>query len=164
MNNEFEKNMSEIFDLPEDKENQSIPKSMGEILEDSKNISIINNSEDPKEDLRKDYNTVRKNLRDIIEKGTEAIDGILMVASEGQSPRAYEVVSQLIKSVSDANKDLLQLHKQMKDIRKEDDNSSKGPSTINNSIFVGSTKELQELLKAKKKELNKLSEDDIVDV
>lgn len=157
--NQFEKNMEEIFDLPEQ---EIIPTGIGEILEESKDISIINTSEEPEKDLQKDYRTVRKNLRDIVKKGTEAIDGILMVASEGQNPRAYEVVSQLIKSVSDANKDLLQLHKQMKEIRKEDNNSSRGPSTVNNSIFVGSTKELQELLKNKKKELMKIEDENIV--
>lgn len=160
--NQFEKNMEEIFDLPE--ETESIPSGIGEILDETKDISIINNSEDSEKDLQKDYRTVRKNLRDIVKKGTEAIDGILMVASEGQNPRAYEVVSQLIKSVSDANKDLLQLHKQMKEIRKEDENFVRGPSTVNNSIFVGSTKELQELLKNKKKELTKLEDENIVDV
>ena len=70
--------------------------------------------------LEKDYTDVRDNLKDIIDKGTTAIDGILSVASEGESPRAYEVVSQLIKSVSEANKDLITLHKQIKDIKKED--------------------------------------------
>ena len=160
--NQFEKNMNEIFDLPEEQE--SIPAGIGEILDEVKDISIINNEEDKEKDLQKDYRTVRKNLRDIVKKGTEAIDGILMVASEGQNPRAYEVVSQLIKSVSDANKDLLQLHKQMKEIRKEDQNFSRGPSTVNNSIFVGSTKELQELLKNKKKELTQLEDENILDV
>lgn len=159
--NQFEKNMEGIFDLPEDT-SESIPTNLEEILEESKDISIINNEEDKEKDLQKDYRTVRKNLRDIVKKGTEAIDGILMVASEGQNPRAYEVVSQLIKSVSDANKDLLQLHKQMKEIRREDDNFVRGPSTVNNSIFVGSTKELQELLKNKKKELMKLEDENIV--
>lgn len=159
MNNKFEKNMEEIFDLPEQ---EIIPTGIGEILDEAKDISVINNSEEPEKDLQKDYRTVRKNLRDIVKKGTEAIDGILMVASEGQNPRAYEVVSQLIKSVSDANKDLLQLHKQMKEIRKEDDNIVRGPSTVNNSIFVGSTKELQELLKNKKKELMKIEDENII--
>ena len=60
--------------------------------------------------LEKDYTDVRDNLKDIIDKGTTAIDGILSVAFEGESPRAYEVVSQLIKSVSEANKDLISLH------------------------------------------------------
>ena len=78
--NQFEKNMNEIFDLPEEQE--SIPAGIGEILDEVKDISIINNEEDKEKDLQKDYRTVRKNLRDIVKKGTEAIDGILMVASE----------------------------------------------------------------------------------
>lgn len=161
--NKFNKNMQEIFNLPEE-ESSPIPESVGELLSISENNLNINNNEESEKDLQKDYRTVRKNLRDIVKKGTEAIDGILMVASEGQNPRAYEVVSQLIKSVSDANKDLLQLHKQMKEIRKEDENFVRGPSTVNNSIFVGSTKELQELLKNKKKELTQLEDENIVDV
>lgn len=157
---QFEENMKEIFDLPDNtkEDNFEIPTNISDILKET------SKEENEIEDLDKDYKTVRNNLKDIIKKGTEAIDGILMVASEGQSPRAYEVVSQLIKSVSDANKDLVELHKKMKEIKREDENISRGPSTVNNSIFVGSTKELQELLKTKKKELNKLSEDDVVDV
>lgn len=103
-------------------------------------------------DRRADYATVRDNLKNIIDSGMNAIDGILSVASEGESPRAYEVVSQLIKSVSDANKDLIGLHQQMKELEKELSSQSAG-SITNNSIFVGSTKELQQLVKSNWKEL-----------
>jgi hypothetical protein len=103
-------------------------------------------------DRRADYATVRDNLKNIIDSGMNAIDGILSVASEGESPRAYEVVSQLIKSVSDANKDLIGLHQQMKELEKELPSQSAG-SITNNSIFVGSTKELQQLVKSNWKEL-----------
>jgi hypothetical protein len=109
-------------------------------------------------DLGDDYSVVRGNLQSIIEKGNEAIDGILEVASEGESPRAYEVVAQLIKNVSDANKDLIELHKKMKDITKEE--TARNVKTTNNSIFVGSTKELQDLVKGKTKKLS----GDIIDV
>jgi hypothetical protein len=102
-------------------------------------------------DQNKDYSEVRDNLKNIIGTGLVAIDGILAVASEGEAPRAYEVVSQLIKSVTDANKDLIGLHKQMKDID-EDSGRPRGPVT-NNSIFVGSTKELQKLVKTNFKQL-----------
>lgn len=154
--NQFEKNMEEIFDLPiKNNTNDIIPESIGEIVK-SNNINQQN-------DLEKDYKKTRQNFKDLINKGTEAIDGILMVASEGQSPRAYEVASQLIKTVSDANKDLIDLHLKMKQIQ-ENENGSRGPSTVNNSIFVGSTKELQELLKAKKKkQLEELDQQDISD-
>ena len=103
--------------------------------------------------MDKDYTTVRENLKDIVKRGTEAIDGIMLVASESQSPRAYEVVATLIKSVADANKDLLSLHKQIKEIKRtEVDNSS--TTITNNSLFVGSTSELQKLIKGKMKEID----------
>ena len=90
-----------------------------------------------------DYRAVRSNLYDIISKGNDAIDGILGVASEGDSPRAYEVAAQMIKTVAEANKDLVDLHKRMKDIRKEETNIN---TTTNNAIYVGSTKDLQQLI------------------
>ena len=107
--------------------------------------------------LERDYDYVRGNLKDIVEKGTIAIDGILSVASEGDSPRAYEVVSQLIKSVSEANKDLISLHKSIKEIKKEDSSVHGNTKNVtNNSIFVGSTKALQDLVKSQRKQLEDL--------
>ena len=105
-----------------------------------------------KMDQNADYAEVRDNLKNIIGTGLNAIDGILAVASEGESPRAYEVVSQLIKSVTDANKDLIGLHKQMQDLDEQGGGKTTGPVT-NNSIFVGSTKELQKLVKNNFKQL-----------
>tara|TARA_S200002703_G_scaffold155872_1_gene160536 strand:+ start:203 stop:664 length:462 start_codon:yes stop_codon:yes gene_type:complete len=105
-----------------------------------------------KMDQNADYAEVRDNLKNIIGTGLNAIDGILSVASEGESPRAYEVVSQLIKSVTDANKDLIGLHKQMQDLDEQGGGKTTGPVT-NNSIFVGSTKELQKLVKNNFKQL-----------
>ena len=90
-----------------------------------------------------DYRAVRGNLYDIISKGNDAIDGILGVASEGDSPRAYEVAAQMIKTVAESNKDLVDLHKRMKDIRKEETNIN---TTTNNAIYVGSTRDLQQLI------------------
>lgn len=104
-------------------------------------------------ELNKDYKDVRNNLHHIIDSGQVAIDGILRVASEGESPRAYEVVSQLIKSVSDANKDLIDLHKKMKDIKKEDPDGPIAGSITNNTLFVGSTKELQDMVKQNVKQI-----------
>ena len=103
-------------------------------------------------DLKKDYRSVRTNLHDIIERGNDAIDGILQVASEGESPRAYEVAAQMIKTVADANKDLIELHEKMKKIRSDTPESQK--NITNNSLFVGSTKELQDLVKDHKKAIN----------
>ena len=90
---------------------------------------------------------VRDNLKGIIETSSIAIDGILNVASEGESPRAYEVVSQLIKTATDANKDLISLHKQIKDIEKADDKKEEKTQVTNNALYVGSTKELLSMIK-----------------
>lgn len=104
-------------------------------------------------ELNTDYIDVRQNLKYIIDSGQTAIDGILRVASEGESPRAYEVVSQLIKSVSEANKDLIDLHKKIKDIKREDPDSQNAKTITNNSLFLGSTKELQDMVKNNYKQI-----------
>ena len=98
-----------------------------------------------KDDIEKDYEYTRGNLYSIIEKGQEAINGILELAQESEMPRAYEVAGQLIKSVSDATDKLMDLQKKLKDV--EEDTQQKGPSTVNNALFVGSTAELAKLLK-----------------
>ena len=95
-----------------------------------------------KMDQRKDYSEVRENLKDVIDNSKVAIDGILKVASESDSPRAYEVVSQLLKTATEANKELLDVHKQMKDIEKDETKKQ----VTNNAFFVGSTKELQDMI------------------
>lgn len=97
------------------------------------------------EDIRKDYEYTRGNLYSIIEKGQEAINGILELAQESEMPRAYEVAGQLIKNVADATDKLLTLQQKLKDV--EDEKDIKGPTTVNNALFVGSTAELQKLLK-----------------
>ena len=88
---------------------------------------------------------VLNHLYSIIEKGQEAINGILELAQESEMPRAYEVAGQLIKSVSDATDKLMDLQKKVKDVNEEKE--SKSPTTVNNALFVGSTAELQKLLK-----------------
>ena len=98
-----------------------------------------------KDDITKDYEYTRGNLYSIIEKGQEAINGILELAQDSEMPRAYEVAGQLIKSVSDATDKLMDLQKKLKDV--EEETKQKGPSTVNNALFVGSTAELQKLLK-----------------
>ena len=98
-----------------------------------------------KDDITKDYEYTRGNLYSIIEKGQEAINGILELAQDSEMPRAYEVAGQLIKSVTDATDKLMDLQKKLKDV--EEDNVQKGPNTVNNALFVGSTAELAKLLK-----------------
>jgi len=99
-----------------------------------------------KDDIKKDYEYTRANLYSLIEKGQEAINGIMELAGESASPRAYEVAGQLIKSVADTTDKLADLQKKVKDL--EEDNTQKGPSSVtNNALFVGSTSELSKLLK-----------------
>ena len=98
-----------------------------------------------KDDITKDYEYTRGNLYSIIEKGQEAINGILELAQESEMPRAYEVAGQLIKSVSDATDKLMDLQKKLKDV--EEETKQKGPNTVNNALFVGSTAELAKMIK-----------------
>ena len=98
-----------------------------------------------KDDITRDYEYTSGYLYSIIEKGQEAIDGILELAQESDMPRAYEVAGQLIKSVSDATDKLMDLQKKLKDVNEEQ--VSKGPNTVNNALFVGSTAELAKLIK-----------------
>ena len=105
------------------------------------------------DDVTKDYEYTRGNLYSIIEKGQEAINGILELAQDSEMPRAYEVAGQLIKSVSDATDKLMDLQKKLKDVNEEQ--VSKGPNTVNNALFVGSTAELAKLLKNGAKEVDK---------
>jgi hypothetical protein len=105
----------------------------------------IENIRSQSEDIKKDYEYTRGNLYSIIEKGQEAINGILELAQESEMPRAYEVAGQLIKNVADATDKLITLQQKLKDVSEEKD--LKGPTTVNNALFIGSTAELQKLLK-----------------
>jgi len=108
--------------------------------------AIVKADEAPKVDeVKKDYDYTRGNLYSLIEKGQEAINGIMEVAGETASPRAYEVAGQLIKSVADTTDKLADLHKKVKDI--EEDNPKKQSTVTNNALFVGSTSELSKMLK-----------------
>jgi 3-methyladenine DNA glycosylase Mpg len=106
-------------------------------------------------DIKKDYEYTRGNLYSLIEKGQEAINGILELAQESEMPRAYEVAGQLIKNVADATDKLMELQKKLKEV--EEEKTSKGPTTVNNALFVGSTAELAKLIK--NQDLNALKED-----
>ena len=97
------------------------------------------------DDVKKDYEYTRGNLYSIIEKGQEALNGVLELAQESEMPRAYEVAGQLIKNVADATDKLLDLQKKLKDVEAEE--KVKGPSTVNNALFVGSTADLAKMLK-----------------
>jgi len=132
--------MSDQFDSIND--TLDIEVQAGEIVKETKKeLKRVSGQEDH----LKDYEYTRGNLYSLIEKGQEAINGILELAQEGQQPRSYEVVGQLIKSVGDVSDKLLDLQQKMKDLNKEEKASS--PTTVNNALFVGSTAELQKLLK-----------------
>ncbi len=103
-------------------------------------------------DIQQDYETSRAQLHNLVMKGQEAVDGILDVARASDHPRAYEVAGQLIKHVADTTDKLIDLQGKMKELDKEE---KKGPSTVNNALFVGSTAELQKLLKQQKDINNK---------
>ena len=109
-------------------------------------ITVSNQVNPTTVDIDKDYKYTRGQLYSIIEKGQEAINGILELAQESEMPRAYEVAGQLIKNVADATDKLMDLQKKLKDVNEEE--KAKGPSTVNNALFVGSTSELSKLLKA----------------
>jgi phage-related protein len=96
-------------------------------------------------DIKKDYEYTRANLYSLIEKGQEAINGIMELAGEGGSPRAYEVAGQLIKSVGDVTDKLIDLQQKLKDV--EEDTVKTTNNVTNNALFVGSTSELSKLLK-----------------
>ena len=98
-----------------------------------------------KEDVTKDYEYSRAQLYSLVEKGQEAVDGALDVAQQSDSARAYEVAGQLIKHVADTADKLIDLQKKMKDIDEVKD--SKTTNVTNNSLFVGSTSDLQKMLK-----------------
>ena len=96
-------------------------------------------------DVCKDYNYTRRNLYSLIEKGQEAINGIMEVAGETASPRAYEVAGQLIKSVADTTDKLLDIQKKVKEV--EEDKNKTTNNVTNNALFVGSTSDLSKMLK-----------------
>jgi len=91
-----------------------------------------------------DYEYARKNLYDIIEKGSGALEDIIDIAKQSESARAFEVATNLMKTMVDANKDLLELAKKNKELSKEE---KEGPSTVNNNLFVGSSAELLKMIR-----------------
>ena len=102
------------------------------------------------DDIKKDYEYTRGNLYSIIEKGQEALNGVLELAQESEMPRAYEVAGQLIKNVADTADKLMDLQKKVKEVNKEEKGST--PTNVtNNAVFLGSTAELQKFLKGSMK-------------
>lgn len=135
MDNKFQKNMDEIFDLTP-VEAEIIPANP---VPEKKNV-----------DAQKDYEHSRSILYNLIDKGQEAINASLELAQNSDQPRAYEVVALTIKNVAEVAEKLIDLQKKMKDINEEPKNS---PTTVNNTMFVGSTAELAKMLKNASKQL-----------
>ena len=130
----FENNFEQIFNLPD---SPPLVKDVEVLKPDTKN-----------DDIESDYKYARENLYNAIERGSDALEELVELAKQSQSPRAFEIVGQMIKTLTDANKDLLEVQKKVKDLKKEE--QSKGPNSVTNALFVGNTAELQKLLKDNK--------------
>lgn len=130
-------NLSEIFDV-EPMEIVEAPKSNTEIVPVDETNSTVTN----------DFEEARKNTKSLIQKADSALDNLLMVANQSEHPRAYEVAANLIKTLGDLNKDLLELQKRKQDLTGEKKDS--GKTVIDKAVFVGNTSELLKMIKEKK--------------
>ena len=119
-----------------------------EVVEDSLPVESSDDSDDRKEDTQTDYVQSRDNFYELVEKGKEALDGAMDIARETDQPRAYEVVAQLLKNVTDTNKEIIELQKRMEDLKAHE--RKLGNTNINNALFVGSTADLQKMLQDNK--------------
>tara|TARA_B100001094_G_scaffold258259_1_gene258012 strand:- start:58 stop:471 length:414 start_codon:yes stop_codon:yes gene_type:complete len=118
--------------------------TVGEVINMGKEITVPHETSTP--DIEADYVYQRKNFYDLVEKGSTAIDGILELAKEGEHPRAYEVAGNLIKQVAEVTEKLGDLQEKMNKLKEVPNN---GPKNVTNALFVGSTAELQKMLKGK---------------
>ena len=136
MSTKFEKNMEDIFNLPEK-------------IEDVNNKNEIKPVDNIDETVDNDFKYARENLYIIIERGSDALNTLVDVANQSQHPRAFEVVGQLVKTLSDTNKDLLELQKKVKVIKKDIPDQ---PQNVTNALFVGNTSELQKMINKRNNE------------
>jgi hypothetical protein len=136
--NNFDKKMEEIFD---------VTPTVKEELPVVTKTKPLYNKPDIEEDLGDAYQQSKENLQGIIDQGKEAMEEILNIAKAGQHPRAFEVYGTLLKNMVDANKELLGIQKQMREMNGKAKESTN--TTIDKAIFVGSTSELSKLLKGK---------------
>lgn len=102
-------------------------------------------------EMENDFKYARENLYNIIERGTDALNGIVDLAQQSQHPRSFEVVADLVRTLSTANKDLLDLQKKMKDLQPEEQKNQK----VTNNLFVGTTKDLTDLLEGGARKIKK---------
>lgn len=145
----FEKNMEQIFDVTptEVTTRDIIPMEKGDVVLSSEDVQ-----DQLEQDIKQDYDRSRENFQNLIDKGQTAIDDILRIAKESEHPRAFEVAATLIKNVSDVNRELIDLQKRMKEIEKLKNGGKPTPVNVDKAIFVGSTSELNKLLKSKMNE------------
>ena len=136
MSTKFEKNMEDIFNLPEKIEEVNKKK-------EKKPVDNIDETVD------NDFKYARENLYNIIERGSDALNTLVDVANQSQHPRAFEVVGQLVKTLSDTNKDLLDLQNKFKVIKKDIPDQ---PQNVTNALFVGNTSELQKMINKRNNE------------
>ena len=108
---------------------------------------VIPRPKEDNEDLENDYKYQRENFYNLVEKGTDAIEGILEIARESEHPRTYEVAGNLIKQVAEVTEKLGDLQEKMKKLKEV---PNKAPKSVTNALYVGSTAELQKMLKGKK--------------
>ena len=139
--------LSEILDIAYDK-----PIETNKIIPIAKEVKIKR-----KDQVRQDFDSARKNMKELINKGFESLDGIMKVAEAGDSPRAYEVASILIKTISEVNTDLMNMHKTTADAL---GTNKVVKNTTNNSIFVGSTKDLQNIINQSRSQLKSLNNEE----
>lgn len=111
-----------------------------------------------KDQVRQDFDSARKNMKELIDKGFESLDGIMRVAEAGDSPRAYEVASILIKTISEVNSDLMNMHKTTAEAL---GSNKVVKNTTNNSIFVGSTRDLQNLINQSRSQLKAIPTEEV---
>ena len=140
--------MSKDSRLRIDKELGVIDKIVPKIIPERSKVSQYS-SELTGEDVDKDYEYQRENFYNLVEKGSSAIDGILELAKESEHPRTYEVAGNLIKQVAEVTEKLGDLQEKMRRLKEVPSNA---PKNVTNALFVGSTKELQTMLKDKLKD------------
>jgi hypothetical protein len=137
--NDLNKTLSNVFDVMpiEEPKKEKLP-----------TVSVKYNDPDLKQDLTDAYQQSKENLQEIIDAGKDAMEELRQIASAGQHPRAFEVYGTLLKNMVDANKELLSIQKQMRDMD-ENAKKDKGGTNIDKAIFIGSTAELNKLIKGK---------------
>ena len=132
--------LNEVLNIAEEVLDKKEEKNPLEIVNEKPVPAVI-----PQADVDTDFDTGRGELYKLLEKGNQAIDGILALAKEGEHPRAYEVAGQLIKNVGEVTEKLVDLQEKMKKLKEVPEH---GPKNVTNALFVGSTKELQKMLKS----------------